>query len=46
VFAEGDVICHIVSRGDSGSIKSGRPHPSTSRSIFNARAEGRHLPYG
>jgi hypothetical protein len=47
VFAKGDLICHIISRGDQGSIRGGRPHPSTSRSISNAKAEGRLLPtYG
>jgi len=44
VFSKGDVICHIMSRGDNNSIKGGRPHPSTSRSVSNAKAEGRILP--
>jgi len=47
VFSKGDVICHIMTRSDRNSIKGGKPHPSTSRSVANAKAEGRLLPtYG
>ncbi len=47
VYAKGDLICQIIPRGDFNSIKGGRPHPSTSRSISNAKAAGALLPtYG
>ena len=44
LFPQHSVLCHIVARSDHNSIKGGKPHPSTSRSVSNAKAEGRLLP--
>jgi hypothetical protein len=44
VYPKDALICQTEPHRDPNTIKGGKPHPSTSRSISNAKAEGRLIP--
>jgi hypothetical protein len=44
VYVQGDYLFQVMPHDKRGTAKSATPHPSTSRSISNAKAEGRLLP--